>query len=86
MWKLRKNIDVTNDLHDLRLPPAGVLRIRILIAPVFLADVEARYGRTHFATKILFMPGYAFIGDVEKQSEKMSPELLWGQGGGIDRL
>jgi NADPH:quinone reductase-like Zn-dependent oxidoreductase len=53
---------VENDLHP---PSANEAQIRVLAAPVCLPDVEARYGRTPFAPKIPFVPGYAIIGDVE---------------------
>jgi len=51
--------------NDLRPPSAGETRIKVLAAPVCLPDVEARYGRTPFAPKIPFVPGYAAIGVVD---------------------
>jgi NADPH:quinone reductase-like Zn-dependent oxidoreductase len=51
--------------NDLRAPSAGEVRIKVLAAPVCLPDVEARYGRTPFAPKIPFVPGYAIIGIVD---------------------
>lgn len=51
--------------NDLRVPSAREARIKILAAPVCLPDVEARYGRTPFAVKIPFVPGYAIIGVVD---------------------
>lgn len=50
---------------DLGTPSTNEVRVRILAAPVSLPDVEARYGRTPFAPKIPFVPGYAVIGTVE---------------------
>lgn len=55
--------------NDLRPPSAGEVRIKILAAPVCLPDVEARYGRTPFAPKIPFVPGYAIIGVVDALGE-----------------
>jgi NADPH:quinone reductase-like Zn-dependent oxidoreductase len=54
---------------DLCLPSAGEARIKILAAPVCLPDVEARCGRTPFAVKIPFVPGYAIIGVVDAIGE-----------------
>ncbi|MFH1632818.1 MAG: medium chain dehydrogenase/reductase family protein [Chloroflexota bacterium] len=51
--------------NDLRAPSAREARIKTLAAPVCLPDVEARYGRTPFAPKIPFVPGYAVIGVVD---------------------
>jgi NADPH:quinone reductase-like Zn-dependent oxidoreductase len=51
--------------NDLRAPSAGEVRIKVLAAPVCLPDVEARYGRTPFAVRIPFVPGYAVIGIVD---------------------
>jgi NADPH:quinone reductase-like Zn-dependent oxidoreductase len=50
---------------DLRQPSTNEVRVRILAAPVSLPDVEARYGRTPFAPRIPFVPGYAVIGKVD---------------------
>jgi hypothetical protein len=79
-------MNVTKNLGDLCPPSTGEVRNKVLFAPVSLAGVEARFGRTPFAPKILFMPGYAVIRCVEMQSEKKSLVLLWGQGGDIDHL
>jgi NADPH:quinone reductase-like Zn-dependent oxidoreductase len=54
---------------DLRAPSAGEARIKVVAAPVCLPDVEARYGRTPFAPRIPFVPGYAIIGDVDAVGE-----------------
>jgi NADPH:quinone reductase-like Zn-dependent oxidoreductase len=58
--------------NDLRAPSAGEARIKILAAPVSLPDVEARYGRTPFAPKIPFVPGYGFIGIVDAVGRDVS--------------
>lgn len=58
--------------NDLRAPSAEEVRIKVLAAPVSLPDVEARYGRTPFAPKIPFTPGYAVIGDVDAIGEGVS--------------
>ncbi len=55
--------------NDLRAPSAGEARIKILATPVCLPDVQARYGRTPFAPKIPFVPGYAIIGVVDAIGE-----------------
>jgi NADPH:quinone reductase len=54
---------------DLRAPLSGEARIKILAVPVCLPDVEARYGRSPFAVKTPFVPGYAIIGDVDAVGE-----------------
>ena len=54
---------------DLRAPLAGEARIKILAVPVCLPDVEARYGRSPFAAKTPFVPGYAVIGVVDAIGE-----------------
>jgi NADPH:quinone reductase-like Zn-dependent oxidoreductase len=58
--------------NDLREPSAREVRIRVLAAPVCLPDVEARYGRTPFAPKIPFVPGYGFIGVVDAVGRDVS--------------
>lgn len=55
--------------NDLRGPSAMEARIKILAVPVCLPDIEARYGRTPFAPKIPFLPGYAVIGVVDAVGE-----------------
>jgi NADPH:quinone reductase-like Zn-dependent oxidoreductase len=55
--------------NDLRPPAAGEARIKVLAAPVCLPDVEARYGRTPFALKTPFVPGYAVVGAVDAIGE-----------------
>ncbi len=59
--------------NDLRAPSAGEARIKVLAAPVCLPDVEARYGRTPFAPKIPFVPGYAVIGVVDAEGRQKRP-------------
>jgi NADPH:quinone reductase-like Zn-dependent oxidoreductase len=54
---------------DLRAPSDREARIKVLAVPVCLPDVEARYGRTPFAVKIPFVPGYAIIGVVDAIGE-----------------
>jgi NADPH:quinone reductase-like Zn-dependent oxidoreductase len=58
---------------DLGLPPAGKVRIKIMAAPVCLPDVEARCGRTPFAVKIPFVPGYAIVGVVDAVGRQRRP-------------
>jgi NADPH:quinone reductase-like Zn-dependent oxidoreductase len=58
--------------HDLRMPSAREARIKILAAPVTLPDVEARQGRTPFAVKLPFVPGYAIIGVVDAIGEDVT--------------
>ncbi|MBN1814611.1 MAG: zinc-binding dehydrogenase [Anaerolineae bacterium] len=58
--------------NDLRAPLAGEVRIQVLAAPVCLPDVEARYGRTPFAVKVPFVPGYAVIGIVDAVGRDVS--------------
>ena len=54
---------------DLRLPGAGEVRVRVQAAPVSSPDVSSRYGRTPFAPKVPFVPGYAVIGVVDALGE-----------------
>jgi NADPH:quinone reductase-like Zn-dependent oxidoreductase len=58
--------------NELRAPAAGEARIKILAAPVCLPDVEARYGRTPFAPRTPFVPGYGFIGVVDAVGRDVS--------------
>jgi NADPH:quinone reductase-like Zn-dependent oxidoreductase len=58
---------------DLRPPSAGEVRIKILSAPVSLPDVEARYGRSPFAPKVPFVPGYAIVGVVDAVGRQGRP-------------
>jgi NADPH:quinone reductase-like Zn-dependent oxidoreductase len=51
--------------NDLRPPLARETRIRILATPVCGPDITSRYGRTPFAPKVPFVPGYAIIGVVD---------------------
>ena len=60
---------VENDLHA---PSAEEARVKILAAPVCLPDVEARYGRTPFAPKVPFVPGYGVIGIVDAVGRNVS--------------
>jgi NADPH:quinone reductase-like Zn-dependent oxidoreductase len=57
---------------DLRPPSAEEVRIKILAAAVSLPDVEARYGRTPFAPKVPFVPGYAIIGVADALGESVA--------------
>ncbi len=60
--------------EDLRSPSAGEVRVKILAAPVCLPDVQARYGRSPYAPRTPFVPGYAVIGIVDAAGpEKQSP-------------
>jgi len=54
---------------DLRPPSAGEVRVRVRAAPVSSPDVSSRYGRTPFAPKVPFVPGYAVIGVVDALGE-----------------
>ncbi len=58
--------------NDLRAPSDGEARIRVLAAPVSQPDVEARYGRTPFAPRIPFVPGYAVIGVVDAVGDRVT--------------
>jgi NADPH:quinone reductase-like Zn-dependent oxidoreductase len=60
---------IENDLHP---PSAGEVRIKIMASAVSLPDVEARYGRTPFAVKTPFIPGYAIIGVVDALGDDVS--------------
>jgi len=51
--------------NDLRPPSASEARIKILATLVCGPDVTSRYGRTPFAPKVPFVPGYAIIGVVD---------------------
>jgi NADPH:quinone reductase-like Zn-dependent oxidoreductase len=61
---------IESDLHP---PSAGQARIKILAVPVCLPDVEARYGRSPFAPKTPFVPGYAVIGVVDAVGRQRRP-------------
>jgi NADPH:quinone reductase-like Zn-dependent oxidoreductase len=51
--------------NRLREPSAGEVRVRVLAVPVCAPDVSVRYGRSPFAPKPPFTPGYAVVGDVD---------------------
>lgn len=53
---------VENELYE---PPAGKVRVKVLAAPVSAPDITSRYGKTPFAVKTPFIPGYAVIGTVD---------------------
>ena len=55
--------------NDLREPSNDEVRVKVLAVPVCLPDVEARYGRTPFAVKMPFVPGYAVIGVADAKGE-----------------
>lgn len=57
--------------HDLRLPGAGEIRIRVLATTVCQDDVACRIGNRPFLPDIPFTPGYAVIGDVEKIGDEV---------------
>ena len=50
---------------ELRPPSAGEARVKILAASVSLPDVQSRYGRTPFAPKVPYVPGYSIVGTVD---------------------
>jgi NADPH:quinone reductase-like Zn-dependent oxidoreductase len=68
---------------DLRPPLVDEVRIKVLAAPVSLPDVEARYGRTPFAPKVPFVPGYAAIGDVDRVGERISKASVGDRVGAL---
>lgn len=53
---------VENELRD---PPAGQARVRILASPVCQDDVAVRVGNRPFLTKVPFTPGYSILGVVD---------------------
>jgi NADPH:quinone reductase-like Zn-dependent oxidoreductase len=55
--------------NDLRPPSAVEARIRILATPVCQDDIAIRRGNRPFLKKIPFVPGYAFIGEVDAVGE-----------------
>jgi NADPH:quinone reductase-like Zn-dependent oxidoreductase len=69
--------------NDLRPPSAGEARVKVLAAAVSLPDVEARYGRSPFAPKIPFMPGYAIIGVVDALGEGVTKTCVGDQVGAL---
>jgi NADPH:quinone reductase-like Zn-dependent oxidoreductase len=68
---------------DLRPPSSGEIRIKILAAAVSLPDVEARYGRTPFAVKTPFVPGYAIIGVVDALGEGVTNAVIGDRVGAL---
>ena len=59
--------------NDLRPPLSGEVRVKILSAAVSLPDVEARYGRSPFAPRVPFLPGYAIVGVADALGERKYP-------------
>lgn len=60
--------------NELRAPPKGQARIRVLAAAVSRPDITVRSGQslysgTPLGQKIPFVPGYAIIGDVDAVGE-----------------
>jgi NADPH:quinone reductase-like Zn-dependent oxidoreductase len=55
--------------NDLRPPAEGEARIRVLAAPVCQDDVAIRNGNRPFLKKTPYVPGYAFIGQVDAVGE-----------------
>ncbi len=55
--------------NDLRLPSRKEARVKVLAASVSLPDVEGRYGRSPFAPKLPFVPGYSIVGEVDGVGE-----------------
>jgi NADPH:quinone reductase-like Zn-dependent oxidoreductase len=51
--------------NELRAPSVREARIKAQAVPVCLPDVTTRYGKTPFAPKFPFVPGYAVIGIVD---------------------
>jgi NADPH:quinone reductase-like Zn-dependent oxidoreductase len=58
--------------NDLRPPNNGEARIRVLATPVCQDDIAIRIGNRPFLMKTPFVPGYAFIGEVELLGEAVS--------------
>jgi NADPH:quinone reductase-like Zn-dependent oxidoreductase len=55
--------------NDLRPPAAGEARIRVLATPVCQDDIAIRNGNRPFLKKTPYVPGYAFIGEVDAVDE-----------------
>ena len=51
--------------NELRPPPAGEARIKILATPVVQDDIAVRVGNRPFLAKPPFIPGYSFLGLVD---------------------
>jgi NADPH:quinone reductase-like Zn-dependent oxidoreductase len=51
--------------RELKAPPDGQVRVKVLAVPVCAPDVTARYGRSPLVPNPPFTPGYAVVGDVE---------------------
>jgi NADPH:quinone reductase-like Zn-dependent oxidoreductase len=62
--------------NDLRLPLKGEIRVKVLAASVSLPDVEARYGRSPFAPKYPFVPGYSIVGEVDAIGEDVENTVV----------
>lgn len=54
---------------EVRPTAAGEARIRVLAAPICQDDIAIRMGNRPFLQKTPFVPGYAFIGEVEEVGE-----------------
>lgn len=54
---------------DLRAPPAGEVRIRVLATTVGRTDILYRHGESFLAPKIPFVPGYEILGVVDVVGE-----------------
>ena len=61
---------------DLRLPSRKEGRVKVLAASVSLLDVEARYGRSPFAPKLPFVPGYSIVGEVDAIGEDVMNTVI----------
>jgi NADPH:quinone reductase-like Zn-dependent oxidoreductase len=55
--------------NELRQPEAGEARIRVLATPVCQDDIAIRVGNRPFLKKLPYVPGYAFIGEVDALGE-----------------
>jgi NADPH:quinone reductase-like Zn-dependent oxidoreductase len=64
--------------NDLRPPAAGEARVRVLATPVCQDDISIRTGNRPFLQKTPFVPGYAFIGEVEAVGEGVA-EIKTGE-------
>jgi NADPH:quinone reductase-like Zn-dependent oxidoreductase len=58
--------------NDLRPPPAGEARIKILATSVGRTDIGYRKGELSFAPKIPFVPGYEIMGVVDAVGESVT--------------
>jgi NADPH:quinone reductase-like Zn-dependent oxidoreductase len=58
--------------NELRAPPAGEVRIKILASPVCQDDVAVRVGNRPFLAKPPFTPGYSILGLVDAIGESVT--------------